>query len=112
MFALDHVAIQTTDIPGTAEFYVREFGAEILYQDKTWAFLRLGQGKLALVQPNQHPAHVALRSTLEDLEAAAARHSLIIKTHRDGTRGIYLSDPAGNVLELIYYPPDYAGLTL
>ncbi len=106
MFTLDHVAIQTPDIAGTANYYVREFGAQILYQDASWAFLRLGQGKLALVLPNQHPAHVALRTSLEELKSTAQRHNLAIKTHRDGTQGIYLSDPAGNVLELIYYPPE------
>ncbi|HTV48516.1 MAG TPA: VOC family protein [Phycisphaerae bacterium] len=104
MFALDHVAVQTNDIAETAKFYVQEFGAEILYQDDSWAFLRLGQGKLALVNPKQHPAHVALRTTQEELETSAKHFGKTIKTHRDGTTGIYLEDPAGNQVELICYP--------
>ena len=105
MFEMDHVAIPTRDILGTVDFYVKNFGAEVLYADKTWAFLRIGQGKLALVTPEQHPPHVALRVDLPTLEAAAAKAGKPIDKHRDGTQGIYVDDPAGNVLELIYYPP-------
>ena len=106
MFELDHVAIQTRDIPGTVKHYVENFGATVLYSDNTWAFLRIGQGKLALVSPEQHPPHVALRVDLPSLEAAAKKAGIPIDTHRDGTRGIYLNDPAQNVIELIYYPPE------
>ena len=107
MFELDHVALQTPDIAGGVAFYQKQFGAQIIYQDASWAFLRIGQGKLALVKPEQHPAHVALRVDLPQLEAIAAQHQQPVKTHRDGTCGIYIADPAGNQLELIYYPPDY-----
>src|ERR1035437_8433484 len=105
MFEMDHVAIPTEDIPGTVDYYVRNFVAEVLYADKTWAFLRIGQGKLALVTPEQHPGHVALRVDLAALAAAAERAGKPIDKHRDGTQGIYVADPAGNVIELIYYPP-------
>jgi catechol 2,3-dioxygenase-like lactoylglutathione lyase family enzyme len=102
---MDHVAVQTDDIAGSVEWYVERFGAIVLYQDSTWAFLRLGQGKLALVTPSQHPPHVALRLTETELEAAAARAGKPIDRHRDGTTGIYIEDPQGNVIELICYPP-------
>jgi catechol 2,3-dioxygenase-like lactoylglutathione lyase family enzyme len=59
MFELDHVAIQTDDVPGSVAFYAEHFDARVLYADATWAFLRLGEGKLALVTPAQHPPHVA-----------------------------------------------------
>jgi len=102
---IDHVAIQTTDIAGTARWYVTEFGAEVLYEDQSWAFLKLGGTKLALVKPEQHPAHVALSVTEENLKSASAKSGIKIDTHRDGTKGIYLKDPAGNAVELICYPP-------
>lgn len=105
MYELDHVAIQTDDIAASVDFYVRSFGAQVLYQDASWAFLRLGQGKLALVSPSQHPPHVALRVSPDELQAAAARIGKPIDSHRDGTTGIYLDDPQGNVIELICYPP-------
>ena len=105
MFELDHVAIAAADIPGTVKFYQQQFAAEVLFADATWAFLRIGQGKLALVSPQQHPPHIALRVDLPTLQAAAAKAGKTIDTHRDGTQGIYLADPAGNVVELICYPP-------
>jgi catechol 2,3-dioxygenase-like lactoylglutathione lyase family enzyme len=105
MFEMDHVAIQVPDVPAAVKYYVGAFNAQILYADDTWAFLRIGQGKLALVRPEQHPPHVALRVDMPTLEEAARRQGVRIDTHRDGTAGIYVKDPAGNVLELIYYPP-------
>jgi catechol 2,3-dioxygenase-like lactoylglutathione lyase family enzyme len=104
MFEMDHVALPTRDVPGTVKYYVEHFGAVVLYADDTWAFLKIGQGKLALVRPEQHPPHVALRVDLRTLEAAAKRAGKSIDKHRDGTQGIYVDDPGGNVLELIYYP--------
>jgi catechol 2,3-dioxygenase-like lactoylglutathione lyase family enzyme len=105
MFEMDHVAIQTRDVAGSVQYYVENFGAKVLYQDATWAFLRLGHGKLALVSPEQHPPHVALRVSEAQLEVAAARAGMPIDRHRDGTTGIYVEDGQGNVIELICYPP-------
>lgn len=101
---MDHVALPSHDIAASARFYVENFGAQILYQDQTWAFLRLGQGKLALVTPTQHPPHVALRVDEATLTAAAQNAGKPIDTHRDGTKGIYVEDPHGNAVELICYP--------
>lgn len=105
MFELDHVAIQTEDVPASVEYYVQNFGAQILYADSTWAFLKVGQGKVALVTPSQHPPHIALRVDESTLEAAAKQAGKPIDKHRDGTTGIYMDDPSGNVIELICYPP-------
>ena len=73
MFELDHVAVQVKDIAGAVKYYTETFGATVLYADQTWAFLRIGQGKLALVKPEQHPAHVALRVDEAALEATAKK---------------------------------------
>lgn len=104
-FALDHTALPSADIAASVAWYVEQFGAEVLYQDGTWAFLKMGQGKLALVTPSQHPPHVALRLGEEALVQAAAAAGKPIDSHRDGTKGIYVSDPDGNQVELICYPP-------
>jgi len=105
MFEIDHVAIQTNDVPGMTAFYRDRLGGKVLYADKTWAFVQLGNAKLALVTPSQHPAHVAYKVDLPTLQAEAARAGKKIDVHRDGTQGIYIDDPSGNVIELIYYPP-------
>jgi catechol 2,3-dioxygenase-like lactoylglutathione lyase family enzyme len=102
---LDHVAVPSADIAASVKWYVEKLGASVLYQDNTWAFLKLGQGKIALVTPSQHPPHTAVRVDEAVLAKAAAEAGKTIDSHRDGTRGIYISDPDGNQVELICYPP-------
>ena len=101
----DHVAVPSNDIEASVRWYAERFGAEVLYQDKTWAFLRVGGQKLALVSPQQHPPHVALSVTEDQLADASRATGVSIDSHRDGTKGIYLHDPFGNAIELICYPP-------
>jgi catechol 2,3-dioxygenase-like lactoylglutathione lyase family enzyme len=101
----DHVAVPSNDIDASVQWYRKAFGAAVLYQDKTWAFLNVGGQKLALVTPTQHPPHVAIRVDEQQLAAAAQEAGIKIDTHRDGTTGIYLHDPFGNAVELICYPP-------
>jgi catechol 2,3-dioxygenase-like lactoylglutathione lyase family enzyme len=101
---LDHVAVPSRDIAASVKWYVEKFGAVVLFQDDTWAFLRLGQGKLALVTPTQHPPHVAIRLGEAALADAARAAGKSVDRHRDGTTGIYIDDPDGNAVELICYP--------
>lgn len=101
----DHVAIPAADIPKTVAWYTEHFAAKVLYQDATWAFMQVGGTKIALVTPGQHPPHFAISLTEEALNDAAKLAGVKVDTHRDGTKGIYLYDPAGNAIELINYPP-------
>lgn len=102
---LDHVAVTTTDIDRSVKWYAEQFGATVLYQDKTWAFLQVGGNKIALVTPGQHPPHVAFSVTEEQLVTASRTSGIAIDKHRDGSKGIYVKDPSGNAVELICYPP-------
>ena len=99
------MAVPSADIAASVKWYVETLGASVLYQDDTWAFLRLGQGKLALVTPSQHPPHTSVRVDEAALAQAAAEAGKPVDAHRDGTRGIYISDPDGNQVEMICYPP-------
>jgi catechol 2,3-dioxygenase-like lactoylglutathione lyase family enzyme len=101
----DHVAVPSNDIAASVRWYTENLSADVLYQDSTWALLRIGDNKLALVSPQQHPPHVAVRVDEQQLASASARRGIPIDTHRDGTKGIYIHDPFGNVVELICYPP-------
>lgn len=101
---IDHVAIPTHDIKASVEWYIDRAQATVLYQDETWAMLRVGQCKLALVKPEQHPPHVALEVTEEELQTISRHEGIMIQSHRDGSRGLYLRDPFGNAVELICYP--------
>jgi catechol 2,3-dioxygenase-like lactoylglutathione lyase family enzyme len=105
MYDFDHVAVPSNDVAASVRWYREQFGATVLYEDKTWAFLQLGGVKLAIVTPTQHPPHVAVRVSPEQLAEAARRSNKPIDRHRDGTTGIYIADPFGNAVELICYPP-------
>lgn len=102
---IDHVAIPTHDIKASVQWYVDRSQATVLYQDDSWAMLRIGQCKLALVMPQEHPPHVAFEVTEEELLSVSRREAVQIQTHRDGSKGLYIRDPFGNAVELICYPP-------
>jgi catechol 2,3-dioxygenase-like lactoylglutathione lyase family enzyme len=92
--ALDHVAIPVTNIAEAVAWYTAQFRCKISYQDETWALLTFANTRLALVIPEQHPAHIAF------VNPDAERFGTL-KTHRDGTRSCYVTDPAGNQLEIM-----------
>jgi len=91
---IDHIAIAVTDLKTTVNWYLQTFKCEVEYQDETWAFLRFGNIKLAFVLPAQHPPHLAFVSP-------RAEEFGQLKTHRDGTRSVYVDDPSGNKLEIM-----------
>jgi len=92
--SIDHIAIPVQDVATALEWYKQKFNCEVTYQDDTWAFIKFGNVKLALVIPSQHPAHLAFVSP-------EAGKSGALKTHRDGTRSCYVRDPAGNSIEIM-----------
>jgi catechol 2,3-dioxygenase-like lactoylglutathione lyase family enzyme len=92
--AIDHIAIPVTDVDASVKWYTSQFNCTIDYQDDTWAFLKFDNIKLALVVTHQHPPHVAFVSPNADSYGK-------LKTHRDGTRSIYIKDPAGNSVEIL-----------
>ena len=93
---IDHIAIRSKNVESLAEWYTNNFNAEIIYCDSTWAFLQFENIKLAIVNPSQHPAHIAfpVDSFLE---------KDVVKKHRDGSSSCYKKDPDGNIYELIKY---------
>lgn len=92
--AIDHIAIAVKDIGAAVQWYQGKFKCNVDYQDDTWAYLRFDNIRLALVVPGQHPAHLAF--VVSDAESHGK-----LKTHRDGTRSIYVRDPSGNAVELV-----------
>jgi catechol 2,3-dioxygenase-like lactoylglutathione lyase family enzyme len=92
--SLHHVAIQVRDIAAAVEWYRRNFRCRISYQDATWAMLELANIQLALVVPEQHPAHIAF------VHPEAEKFGPL-KAHRDGTRSVYVQDPSGNPIEVL-----------
>jgi catechol 2,3-dioxygenase-like lactoylglutathione lyase family enzyme len=91
---IDHVAVSVTDIAQSVLWYTNNFRCNVLYQDETWAFLEFANVKFALVLPEQHPPHLAF--THPEAEKFGA-----LRTHRDGSRSVYISDLSGNSIEII-----------
>ena len=106
---VDHLAVKCEDLTKDVEAYKQlGFSVETLYED--WAMMRdKNNFGIALLPPNsKHPPHIALRvSTLEELQAAATKENRPIKEHRDRTVSFYTKGVSGNIVELIYYPPDF-----
>ena len=92
--SVDHVAIAVHNIETTVAWYKMHFSCTVEYQDDTWAFLIFENVKVALVVPDQHPPHLAFVSP------NAASYGKL-KTHRDGTKSVYVKDPDGNSVEVM-----------
>ena len=106
---VDHVAVQCEDLARDVREYERMgFRVETLYED--WAMMRDARGfGVALLPPgSKHPPHLGLRvETRAELDEAARREGRPVKEHRDRTVSFYTKGVAGQLVEVIYYPPDY-----
>ena len=89
---IDHIALQVNNINESVNYY-KEYGASVIHQDDTWAFLQFDNIKLALVLPNEHPAHIAF---VDESVTNGTKH-------RDGSESIYEHDTFGNIIEKIKY---------
>jgi hypothetical protein len=92
--SIDHIAIPVQDIASSVDWYRTHFHCEVKYQDPTWALLAFANIRLALVIPEQHPAHIGFVTSEAEKYGA-------LKLHRDGTRSCYVNDPSGNAIEML-----------
>ena len=93
---IDHIALQVNNINESVNYY-KEYGASVIHQDDTWAFLQFDNIKLALVIEDEHPYHIAF-------EVDMLPHTENVQKHRDGSISYYIKDPSGNSIEIIQYP--------
>jgi catechol-2,3-dioxygenase len=92
--SVHHVAIVVENVAEAIEWYRETFRCEVAYQDATWGLLKFANCSVALVMPDQHPAHLGF------VTPRAAEFGAL-KRHRDGTESTYISDPSGNAVELL-----------
>ena len=92
--SINHVAITVNSIEESVKWYKRNFNCTIVYQDETWAKLEFANINLALVVSRQHPGHLGF--VVQDADKYGE-----LKTHRDGTRSVYIQDPTGNAVEIM-----------
>ena len=95
---IDHVAITVTNIERSIKWYKENLDVEVLYSDETWAIVKAGDTKIALMVGNKHKPHIAFR--VKDMHAFDQSE---IGIHRDGVIYIYKEDPDGNCIEWVCY---------
>ena len=93
---IDHIALQVNNINESVNYY-KEYGASVIHQDDTWAFLQFDNIIVALVIEDEHPYHIAF-------EVDMLPHTENVKKHRDGSISYYIKDPSDNTIEIIQYP--------
>ncbi len=114
-----HIAIKVRNIGKSREFYVGILGFQIEWEpDPQNLYLTSGTDNLALHEVNgeivpgrlDHIGIVVEKPQDVDawsdyLKSKDVRLIQEPKTHRDGARSIYLADPEGNVIQILYHPP-------
>ena len=98
----DHVAIVSRNIKESIDWYVEKWNAKIIYLDKTWGLIEIGNSKIAFVSPHQHPAHICFNVSESFIMEKLSNETF--KGHRDGSSSCYIRDPDGNFLEFLYWP--------
>ena len=94
MDKIHHVAITVRHIDQAVRWYTEHFHCKVSYQDDSWAMLDFENIQLALVLPEQHPAHIAIANP-------NAEQFGKLTTHGDGVRSVYRKDSEGNSVEII-----------
>ena len=95
---LDHIAITVKDIEKSLNWYTRKFNASVLYKDDTWGMMEIAGTKIALTLKSQHPPHFAFSvDSVDDIPSSE------MGVHRDASIYSYISDPDGNVVEVLCY---------
>jgi catechol 2,3-dioxygenase-like lactoylglutathione lyase family enzyme len=89
-----YVAVPVADIKTAVGWYRRHFEVHTLHEDQSWAMLRFANVDIALVLPGAHPPLLAIDRF--DAEAYGR-----LQRHRDGTASACVTDPAGNVIEVM-----------
>lgn len=96
----DHIAIKSSNIQRSVDWYSDCLGCKIDYSDSTWAMMDCNGTKIALVKGDSHPPHIAFK--VKSSIKFPCDESLV-KTHRDKSSYYYGSDPDGNIIEWIAY---------
>jgi catechol 2,3-dioxygenase-like lactoylglutathione lyase family enzyme len=119
--AVDHYVLTVADVEATVAWYASHLGLEVLRLEEwrrkevLFVSLRINEGTLidvmAGARTGENVNHVALRVDDTDLDALATSGDFDVVMGpadlfgaRGQGRGLYVRDPAGNVVELRNYP--------
>ena len=118
---LRHVALHARNFATTVDFYTELMGMAVEWRpDEDNCYLTSGTDNLALHRAADEPRDAGQRldhigfivDRMDDVDAwhafLAERGVPIVqppKTHRDGARSCYCTDPEGTTVQIIYHPP-------
>jgi catechol 2,3-dioxygenase-like lactoylglutathione lyase family enzyme len=122
---LRHLALHVRDLAAMKRFYIDLLGFAVEWEpDPENVYLSSGLDNLALHKARQSSGPTAERTgqaldhlgvivrSMDDvdqwaafLESRGVTLDAKPKTHRDGARSCYFSDPDGNKVQIIYHPP-------
>jgi catechol 2,3-dioxygenase-like lactoylglutathione lyase family enzyme len=119
MLGIRHVALKVRSMPAMRAFYVDILGYRVEWEpDPENLYLSSGSDNLALHVAKEQIGsgsldHLGLIVRNPDdvdnwasfLKSREIHLKQEPKTHRDGARSIYLTDPESNLIQIIYHPP-------
>jgi hypothetical protein len=91
---IHHIAINVADIERSVQWYTSSARCKVIYRDVTQAILQFRNVRVVLVLPSQTPSHLAL---IRDDAATLGE----LRLNRDGTSSTIVSDPTGNLVEIV-----------
>lgn len=101
MKTIDHIAILVNNLDESQEWYEKNCGAELIFNDSKYRRMQMNNTTIALIDKKHYKhAHIGL---LVDNYADLPSNLGELVHHRDGTTGCYIKDPDGNVVEFIHY---------
>jgi catechol 2,3-dioxygenase-like lactoylglutathione lyase family enzyme len=118
-YGLRHVALKVQDLQQMRLFYVDILGYRVEWEpDPRNLYLTTGTDNLALHEVSETlssgkldhigiivPQPSDVDAWAEYLKKSGVQLATEPKTHRDGARSIYFSDPEKNMIQIIYHPP-------
>ena len=102
---VDHIAILVEDLSSSVEWYLETLGGTVTHKQENYVRIKVQNTNIALLGKNfsSSKPHIAiLCDEITDLPISGSKVN-----HRDGSTGVHLSDPDGNMIEFIYYGNNY-----
>lgn len=122
LLGLRHVALNVTNVKRSVDFYCALLGMHVEWEpDPDNVYLTSGTDNLAIHRMPEGQASAGAQSLAhigfvvekpEEVDALAKRVEAqgvpliqTVRTHRDGARSFYFSDPDGILIQVLYHPP-------
>jgi catechol 2,3-dioxygenase-like lactoylglutathione lyase family enzyme len=103
---IDHISIQTSDLPRSVAFYQKIFGLSVMGEDKPNEIVRMGSGKIIVSLHHKKPTgivdHFAIGVEKFNREAVTKQlkdHGITAEDNLDA--GFHIIDPEGIAVQIM-----------